>query len=107
MYALHHNEEYFPEPLAFKPGRWFPEAADEGGDALKRTFCQVFSRFGVGSHSCVGKAMAYMEASLVLARVIWYIDFEWPQSAKLDRIGGGMSGGSTGRKRVDEFEIYD
>lgn len=107
MYALHHNEEYFPEPFAFKPERWLPEAMEKGTDADNRTLRQAFSPFGVGSRSCVGKAMAYMEASLVLARVIWYFNFERPQSARLDSIGGGMSGGSTGRKRVDEFQIYD
>ena len=51
--------------------------------------------------------MAYMEANLVLAKTLWYFDFERPLDEDLNSVGGGRSGYSTGRDRVDEFQLYD
>jgi hypothetical protein len=51
--------------------------------------------------------MAYMEASLVLAKTVWYFDFEQCQDPKLRDIGGGKLESTIGRGRVDEFQLYD
>ena len=52
--------------------------------------------------------MAYMEMSLVLAKIVWYFDFERVQGTKFDNVGGGTAdGGRIGRERVDEFQTYD
>ncbi|KAI0411865.1 cytochrome P450 [Xylaria grammica] len=88
-YALHHNAEYFPEPFVFKPERWLP-----GGAAANPTAKAAFIPFSVGPRACVGKAMAYLEASLVVAKTMWYYDFErisGPQEGFVDR--GGQDGG--------------
>ena len=104
-YTIHHNEEYFPEPFAFKPERWLADDENAKND-LKRMH-EAFAPFGVGSRSCAGKTMAYMEASLVLAKTVWYFDFERGQDTKLDKIGGGKVGSTIGRGRIDEFQLYD
>ncbi|KAI0457393.1 cytochrome P450 [Xylaria acuta] len=70
-YALHHNAEYFPEPFIFKPERWLP-----GNAAASTTVKAAFTPFSIGPRGCVGKAMAYLEASLVVAKTMWYYDFE-------------------------------
>lgn len=36
--------------------------------------------FIVGPYSCIGKSLAYMEVSLVLARMLW--NFDWEPSEK-------------------------
>jgi cytochrome P450 len=103
-YAIHHNEDYFPDPFVFQPERWI------GKDpADLKTMHDAFSPFGIGAHSCIGKTMVYMEASLTLAKTMWYFDFERPRNPKLDRIGGGtgIPGGSTGREHEKEFQTYD
>jgi hypothetical protein len=51
--------------------------------------------------------MAYMEASLVLAKTMWYFDFERPHGTAFDDVGGGMRKDRTGRERMDEFQICD
>ncbi|KAH7110902.1 cytochrome P450 [Dendryphion nanum] len=105
-YSIHHNEEYFPEPFVFKPERWLAE--DNAPQENERKAMQeAFLPFGVGSRACVGKAMAYMEASLVLAKSLWYFDFQRPNDAKLDAIGGGVSGDRNGRGHLDEYQIKD
>ncbi|KAK5634530.1 hypothetical protein RRF57_010243 [Xylaria bambusicola] len=70
-YALHHNAEYFPEPFMFKPERWLP-----GSTATSSATRAAFIPFSIGPRGCVGKAMAYLEASLVVAKTMWYYDFE-------------------------------
>lgn len=105
-YTIHHNEEYFPEPFAFKPERWLNEQATAEEAKARQIMREAFSPFGVGSRSCAGKVMAFMELNLVLAKTLWYFDFERPQDAKLANVGGGVAGDNNGRGRVEEFQIY-
>ncbi|KAF2691331.1 cytochrome P450 monooxygenase-like protein [Lentithecium fluviatile CBS 122367] len=98
MYTIHHNEKYFPEPFAFRPERWLERDS---------TVREAFVAFGFGPRGCAGKVLAYMEASLTLAKTTWYFDFERPKSSKLDNIGGGTAGNTKGRGHVDEFQIRD
>jgi len=107
MYTIHHNEDYFPEPFAFNPERWLDEDVSTEGKAARRTLREAFSAFGVGSRSCAGKVMAYMEANAVLAKTLWYFNFERPLGTTSDGVGGGVSGDCTGREKVDEFQILD
>ncbi|KAI1329411.1 cytochrome P450 [Xylariaceae sp. FL0255] len=69
-YALHHNDEYFDDPFIFCPERWLTE----NRDALDR-MSSAFNPFSSGARGCAGKAMAYLEASLVIAKTIWRFDF--------------------------------
>lgn len=87
-YALHHNVEYFPEPFVFKPERWLP-----GNTATSTTTKAAFIPFSIGPRGCIGKAMAYLEASLVVAKTMWYYDFE--------RIPGPLD------QHADQMEQYD
>ncbi|KAF1959963.1 cytochrome P450 monooxygenase-like protein [Byssothecium circinans] len=108
MYSIHHNEDYFPNPFAFKPERWLGGEDDSAPEnTARKSLREVFSPFGIGSRACTGKTMAYLEASLTLARTVWYFDFERPKNAQLDRIGGGTVADTQGRGRVDEFQIGD
>lgn len=102
-YALHHNEEYFPSPFSFQPERWIDAAKDAEQAARLRS---AFMPFSVGSRSCAGKAMAYLEASLVIAKTLWYFDFE-AAPGELGRVGGGAPEKGLGRERTDEYQLYD
>ncbi|CAJ2513104.1 Uu.00g012230.m01.CDS01 [Anthostomella pinea] len=73
-YALHHNEEYFPDPFSFKPERWLP--ADEVSKEPSAANRAAFVAFSLGARGCAGKAMAYLEVGLVSAKTLWYFDFE-------------------------------
>ncbi|KAF2653159.1 cytochrome P450 [Lophiostoma macrostomum CBS 122681] len=75
IYAVHHNEAYFASPFDYKPERWLP---DESGltDEQTATMHSAFMAFSKGSRNCAGTAFAYTEASLVVAKTLWYFDFE-------------------------------
>lgn len=102
-YALHHNEKYFPSPFSFQPERWLNAAKDPTQAARMRS---AFVPFSVGSRSCAGKAMAYLEASLVVAKALWSFDFE-AVPGELGHVGGGGPGKGVGRERPDEYQLYD
>jgi cytochrome P450 len=101
LYTLHHNPEYFPEPYAFKPERWL-----DGDEAEKRRMKDAFAPFQIGYRGCGGKPMAYLESSLVIAKLLWYFDFE-AAPGDAGQIGGGKVGDTTGRHRPDEYQMYD
>ncbi|KAI0388423.1 cytochrome P450 [Xylariaceae sp. FL0594] len=103
-YCLMHNEAYFPDPFAFQPERWLD---DTDPDRLAR-MAEAFIPFSFGDTMCLGKTMAYMEMSLVLAKTLWYFDFE-KAPGQAGMLGGGSPGGWDGalRDRVDEFQLYD
>lgn len=66
----------------------------------------AFAPFSIGVRSCAGKAMAYLESSLIIAKTLWHFDFE-PAPGDLGRIGVGNLGNSDGRGREDEYQLYD
>ncbi|KAK4206796.1 cytochrome P450 [Rhypophila decipiens] len=106
-YCIMHNEEYFPDPFAFRPERWLAEdGEDEKTFQLRR---RAFVPFGTGEAMCLGKGMAYLETSLVVAKTLWYFDFYRAPGAAGD-LGGGATvktGKDPARGRVDEFQLYD
>ncbi|KAI0967187.1 cytochrome P450 [Xylaria arbuscula] len=101
IYTLHHNPEYFPDPYAFKPERWL-----SGDEAENRRMKDAFAPFQIGYRGCAGKPMAYLEASLVIAKLFWYFNFE-SAPGEAGQLGGGNVGDQTGRHRPDEFQMYD
>ncbi|CAJ2501577.1 Uu.00g044300.m01.CDS01 [Anthostomella pinea] len=70
-YALHHNEDYFPEPHTFRPERWLV-----GSSLAAKTTRGAFVPFSIGTRGCPGKVLAYLEMSLIIAKTLWYFDFE-------------------------------
>ncbi len=99
-YRIMHNQAYFSDPFAFQPERWLDEANSE-------TMRRAFVPFGTGEAMCLGKSMAYLETSLVVAKTLWYFDFA-RAPGKAGTLGAGGPGVRTGaRARADEFQLYD
>ncbi|KAI1863589.1 hypothetical protein JX265_008806 [Neoarthrinium moseri] len=107
IYAFHHNDEYFPNPYQFSPERWLTPSPDtpENREPYK-LMREAFSPFSIGSRSCAGKPLAYLETSLALAKTLWYFDFK-PASGNLGQVGAGNSGAEIGRERPGEFQLFD
>ncbi len=62
QWVMHRWERYFEEPESFKPERW-------DGDLEKRLPQEVYTPFGGGPRTCIGKNFALMEAVLLLATI--------------------------------------
>ncbi|KAI1390248.1 cytochrome P450 [Hypoxylon trugodes] len=111
LYSIMHNEEYFPDSFTFKPERWLDdsnasEVDGEGEKEDRATMRKAFTPFLIGDRACAGKSMAYMEASLTLARTIWLFDFE-VAPGKSGEVGGGKAGRTDGRGHPGEYQLED
>ena len=60
QWVMHRDERYFPDALAFQPGRW------ETNPVLPRF---VYFPFGAGPRVCIGAAFATMECAFSLAMI--------------------------------------
>lgn len=64
----------------------------------------AFCAFFVGPRGCAGKAMAYLEASLVVAETLFAFDFK---PAPNRNSGGGAPHKREGRIRGGDLQLYD
>ncbi|KAI1101092.1 cytochrome P450 [Jackrogersella minutella] len=103
IYSVHHNEEYFPSPFDFQPERWIDDSTTP---ERKKVMRDAFVPFSLGPRGCAGKAMAYLEVSLVVAKTLWYFDFSQAPGS-VGEIGAGVSGMGSGRERTGEFQLFD
>jgi cytochrome P450 len=62
-YALHRHPDYWPDPDAFRPERFSPDAPAERPK-------HAYIPFGSGPRICIGNSFAIMEHALVLAAVV-------------------------------------
>ena len=60
QWVVHHDPRWWPDPLAFRPERWLPEA---------RRPKYAYFPFGGGSRLCIGESFAWTEAILLLAAI--------------------------------------
>ena len=105
IYSIHHNAEYFPDPFTFKPERWL--SGEKGSTTEKlRLANSAFAPFSSGARGCAGKSMAYMEASLVVCKILFHLDVERASGAHAD-MGGGWPHMGKLRGRRNEFQLYD
>ena len=68
IYAIHHMEEYYPEPEKFKPERFLPENKDQ-------LTPYTFLAFVAGPRNCIGLRFALLEAKLALSHLLLEFDF--------------------------------
>lgn len=100
IYSIHHNENYFPDSYNFKPERWLDESPER-----KKLMHDAFTPFSIGSRGCGGKAMAYQEVTIAIAKTLWYLDFQRPMcNEKADRWGETtQNGGKPELAVMDQF----
>ncbi|RAH42807.1 cytochrome P450 [Aspergillus brunneoviolaceus CBS 621.78] len=83
IYPLHHIATYFPDPFGFRPERWL--ASSTGGKGVDPS---EFAPFSAGPRSCVGKRLAMIEFTVVLARILWRVDLR-AAAGELEKVGEG------------------
>jgi cytochrome P450 len=67
---VHHREDLYPDPFAFRPERWL---VHEGGRA-PGTY--EWLSFGGGTRRCLGAALAMTEQRVVLEAMVRRLDLE-------------------------------
>lgn len=74
-FVVHRDARWFHEPLAFRPGRFAPEAPKPAPF--------TYFPFGGGKRACIGRSFALLEATLVLATLLQRVRFEMDTSEEL------------------------
>lgn len=71
IYSACRSPLNFKDPDKFVPERWTGE--DPAYDGDHKDAAQFFS---FGPRNCIGKNLAYVEARLIIAKLIWLFDWE-------------------------------
>ncbi|RTE68029.1 hypothetical protein BHE90_017594 [Fusarium euwallaceae] len=67
-YALAHDERCFQEPYEFRPERWIGDGTGDDREASRP--------FSLGPRACLGINLAYLEARIILASMVYTFDWE-------------------------------
>jgi cytochrome P450/NADPH-cytochrome P450 reductase len=70
IYAIHHNEEIYPDHNRFDPDRWTPE------EEQKRSRFSWLP-FSTGPRACIGMTLALQEAKTVLSMLLHRFEFKY------------------------------
>lgn len=108
-YGLSHNPDVFVDPFNFRPERWVAGQKGQDGQTISQEDVheqeRALSSFSAGSRGCIGKNLAWMEMSLVLAKLIFNFEFRRDPNNNLG--GGDAINGRPGRRDPDQYQTYD
>lgn len=102
-YCLGLNEDVFPEAFRFRPERWMKDEPGSSEESVKLAESGL-SAFWAGTRGCVGKNLAWMEMSLVIARAVFSFQMRRDPSSNL---GGGDPNGKAGRQNPEHYQTFD
>lgn len=80
LYCLHRDESLFRDATKFVPERWLKEDDEERGnwkttEEEANNLKDYVLPFSLGGRACMGRNLAYMELSMVVASLV--LGFEW------------------------------
>ncbi|TGO18192.1 hypothetical protein BPAE_0391g00040 [Botrytis paeoniae] len=105
VYAVEHNEQYFPHSFEFQPERWI--VSEQNPQEKIEEMKMAFAPFSLGPRGCLGKMMVYIEMGIMMSRMIFCFDFRRPRDGGLGEVEEGVVGDMGGRERVNEFQLMD
>ncbi|KAI0030260.1 cytochrome P450 [Vararia minispora EC-137] len=79
------EDNFYPEPLAFRPQRWLPGGLGTGSRANKA----AIMAFSSGPYSCLGKQFAMEEITISLVRIVLTYDLEFAPEFDADSFYAG------------------
>lgn len=102
IYAIHHQERYYPNAFAFKPARWIVDESISGSEDEVALAHSAFAPFMIGPRACVGKVLAYTEIMILLARIVFSFDLRLSADSS-----EGIPSWAKGRSNKEDFHIFD
>lgn len=78
MQGVHHNPKFWPEPLTYRPERFFTESELDGKKVRseKKLEPYTFLPFVEGPRMCLGQYLSLLESKLVLSMLLQKFKFE-------------------------------
>ncbi|RAH76706.1 cytochrome P450 [Aspergillus japonicus CBS 114.51] len=75
-FAVTHSARYFQKPREFHPERFLPPSHPDYDRLFDADVKSAFKPFSMGPRGCIGQNMGYMQARILLAKMIWEFDWE-------------------------------
>jgi hypothetical protein len=104
-YSIHHVPKYYPKQFVYNPSRWIvdPESGvTQDSVDLARS---AFYPFSISPRACIARNIAYVELTIILARIIYMHEIRISLSSMLGE--GGASKAVYGRHRKEEYQLSD
>ncbi|KAJ4987025.1 fatty acid synthase alpha subunit reductase, partial [Stagonosporopsis vannaccii] len=96
IYSVQRSPAFFSNPNTFTPERWLPEYETSIPLELSK---KAFHPFSLGTRGCIGKHLAYMEITTVLAQIAHRSDWKLASDADSTvdfKLGGHFTSFKTG-----------
>ena len=108
-YALHHNEQIFPDPFNFRPECWIVDEKNNKTTAADVARSEsAFSPFSTGPRGCIVKNLAYLELMIMVGRVLYRMDMVKVNNDEYrGKVGGGDPKGIWGRRCEGQYQLKD
>jgi cytochrome P450 len=79
-----HSERDFKDPRNWHPERFLAPDHPDYDHIFDNDSKAAFKRFNVGSRGCIGMNMGWMTSRVVIAKLIWHLDWELINSNEID-----------------------
>jgi hypothetical protein len=83
-FAIARNARWFRYPMEYRPERWLPVDHPLHDVLFAEDDLAAFSPFGQGPRACSGKEVAWWQARLVMAKVLWTFDISMVPGQHVD-----------------------
>ncbi|PVF93220.1 cytochrome P450 [Serendipita vermifera] len=98
---LHHDPEIYPDPMEFKPFRFYEMAEEEKARNASHKYDMItpspeFLAWGLGKHACPGRWYASMIVKHLLAYILVYYEFKFAESTVAAAIKANANAKSPG-----------
>ncbi|TLD11768.1 hypothetical protein PspLS_11644 [Pyricularia sp. CBS 133598] len=84
FWAVFHSERYFAKPREFWPERWLPKDHPDYDNTFANDQLTVYQPFSLGTRGCIGRKTGLVQAQLMLAKLLWALDWEHCNQDKVD-----------------------
>jgi hypothetical protein len=87
IFALARSPRYFHQPRHFRPERYLPASHPRYDKAFANDACKAYAAFSLGPRACTGRELAWTEARLLVAKLLWRFDVFKAPGETLDMAG--------------------
>ncbi|KAI6351271.1 hypothetical protein MCOR25_010039 [Pyricularia grisea] len=84
FWAVFHSERYFAKPREFWPERWLPKDHPDYDNTFANDQLAAYQPFSLGTRGCIGRKTGLVQAQLMLAKLIWALDWEHCNQDQID-----------------------
>ncbi|KAJ5889437.1 cytochrome P450 [Penicillium tannophilum] len=83
-WATAHSEKYFADANTFHPERWLPKSHSQYHSRFIDDNRNAARPFSLGTRSCLGMRLAYLESRILLAKLAYTFDWELTNGEQID-----------------------